>query len=120
MGWSKAGEKVADTVGKVSDNRVKRKQIADAGNEAQRDLNRIDARDGGFFRAGWRPTLCWFVTILFIWNHGLGDIMAQAIDGYTFNVMGDDTADNLVWVLLGLGGVRTAEKTKKFWGRNKK
>ena len=117
MSWSKATEKVGDTVGKISDNRVERKKIADAGNEAQRELNKMDAQDGGFFRSGWRPTLCWFVTILFIWNHGLGDMFSQAVEWFEFKPLGDDTADNLVWVLLGLGGVRTAEKTKKWWGR---
>jgi len=110
MGWSKAAEKGADAVSKVSQGVTDRAKIKDAGNKGQRTLNELDAKQGGFFRAGWRPTLCWTVTIMFIWNHGVGDIVGQIVNGYEFTQLGDDVADNLVWVLLGLGTVRTAEK----------
>ena len=116
---SKTVRAVADTAGKISDNRVARKRLKDAGNEAQRELNRIDAQTGGFFRAGWRPMLCWFAVLLFVWNHGVGEVVGQALTWYEFSHIGDDAADNLVWVLLGLGTVRTAEKTRSWWGRRK-
>lgn len=55
---SKAVGKVADTFGKVSDNRVARKRISDAGNASQRRLNER-AQDKSFFHCGWRPALGW-------------------------------------------------------------
>ena len=84
---------------------------------AQIEVNKEAAKTGGIFRAGWRPAVGWVCAIAFAWYFVLQPVtlfvlltaglpvppLPEFDVGALFTVLGG---------LLGLGGLRTFEKTK--------
>lgn len=84
--------------------------------KAQIQLNAVEAATGSLFIAGWRPAVGWccalamllnFILIPFI-NLGL-DVAGVAIQLELINM---ETMMPVLLGMLGLGGLRTAEKIK--------
>ena len=69
----------------------------------QVDVNKIEAASNSLFLAGWRPFVAWNCGVLFCLNMWLPLFGLHA----TFD---SATANNTLYLLLGLGTWRTADK----------
>jgi hypothetical protein len=85
--------------------------------KGQLEINKTEAAHRSLFVAGWRPFLGWCLSFAMAWHFVLAP-MTMFICAY-FNVIIPDLPvfdmDSLMTVLLGmlgLGGLRTAEKIK--------
>ena len=85
--------------------------------KAQIEINAIDAASGSSFRGGWRPLAGWAaVAAVIIYP------MAQSLLPWFASVFGvnvpplpsfdAETSANLLWALLGFGGLRSFDKLK--------
>jgi hypothetical protein len=80
--------------------------------KAQSNLNELDAQSASFFRAGWRPATAWIC----VFGLGYSALFRPIVNGLTAIDMPATEAavlSTLLIALLGLGGMRTAEKYKK-------
>ena len=68
----------------------------------QSSINQAEASTGSFFLAGWRPFVAWNCGIVFCAN--------LWITLFGFKAIGGDLATNTLYLLLGLGAARTADK----------
>lgn len=84
---------------------------------AQAEINRIEAQHRSVFVAGWRPAIGWVCAAALFWTY-LGHplfVWAAALwaPGLTPPALGtEDVLFELVLAMLGLGSLRTFEKTK--------
>jgi len=92
--------------------------------KAQLEINKIDAASGSNFRGGWRPMVGWgcvfavviypIIQVLMPWGIAtIGVVIGK--DPSLLPVLpsipaGDNT--NLLWALLGFGGLRSFDKLK--------
>ena len=86
-------------------------------NMGQIEINKAEAQHRSVFVAGWRPFLGWGLTAAMIWHFVVAPMVI-----FVFAYLGVDAPDlpdfdmnSLLTVLmgmLGLGGLRTFEKTK--------
>lgn len=82
----------------------------------QRDINKVEAAHGSVFVSGWRPAIGWVCALalafqylirpLFAWATGVWWPHLPPLPGL------DDNLWQLLFGMLGLGGLRTFEKTK--------
>lgn len=84
---------------------------------AQILTNREEAKHKSIFVAGWRPSIGWCCSIALFWHFVLQPItiFAAGFAGYELPPLPQFDMDSLMTVLLGLlglGGLRTFEKTK--------
>lgn len=82
----------------------------------QLDINKAEAQTGKIFIAGWRPFIGWVCGSAFAWNFVGGPFFywVSSVVGHPIPVPAL-SLDELLPVLLGmlgLGGLRTAEKIK--------
>ncbi len=78
---------------------------------AQIEVNKLDAKSGNWFQAGWRPAVGWVCVFGMINNFILLPYMMGLSDKI---VPMDWTAMSPILMgLLGLGALRTYEKTRK-------
>jgi len=84
---------------------------AQAISQAQIDLNKTEAAHQSLFVAGWRPATGWVCVLGFLVNFLISPVAA----GFGVEIPQADTATMLpvLMGMLGLGGMRTFEKTKK-------
>ena len=93
--------------------------ILDAANQAdadQRAVNKVEAASGSTFVAGWRPAIGWVCALalafqylirpLFLWAGGIWWPQLPALPGL------DENLWQLMFGMLGMGGLRTFEKVK--------
>jgi hypothetical protein len=93
--------------------------ILDAANKAdadQREINKVEAASSSIFVAGWRPAIGWVCALalgfqyllrpLIGWAAGIWWPQLPALPGL------DDSLWQLMFGMLGLGTLRTFEKTK--------
>lgn len=82
--------------------------------KAQADINAIEAGSDHWFKSYWRPALGWVCVSAFAWHFVIGPIVM-----YLFSLVGHPVPlpkfemDALMTILigmLGLGGMRTAER----------
>ena len=84
---------------------------------AQLDINKAEAANRSIFVAGWRPFLGWGLASAMIWHFVLAPIVMFifAYSGMEAPELPAFDMDSLMTVLLGmlgLGGLRTFEKSK--------
>lgn len=84
---------------------------------AQISVNREEAKTGGWFRAGWRPAVGWICASAFAWHFVLEPVTLFVLlsAGLPVPPLPDFDMAALLTVLggmLGLGGLRTLEKSK--------
>lgn len=85
--------------------------------KAQIEINALDAQSGSSFRGGWRPMAGWAAVAAVIVYP-----LVQALLPWTAAVLGltvpplpsfeTETSANLLWALLGFGGLRSFDKMK--------
>jgi len=91
-------------------------EAANQVNLAQIENNKIEAGHRTIFVAGWRPFLGWVSGVGFAWAF-VGQPIAVwilALTGNTMPIPPLDTAPltEMVFAMLGLGGLRTFEKSR--------
>jgi hypothetical protein len=82
--------------------------------KGQMDINQTEAASPNIFVAGWRPFIGWVCGVACAWNWvGLPVVkVALAVVGHRLELSPADLTEMLPLLLgmLGLGGLRTAEK----------
>lgn len=77
----------------------------------QIDLNKVEAQSSNLFVSGARPSAMWVCSLGFAYSVIIQPIM-QGL-GYNFPTLDNDVLLTMLAALLGLGGFRTFEKTRK-------
>jgi hypothetical protein len=82
---------------------------------AQTEINKIEAQHRSLFVAGWRPFIGWVCGFNLLYLVFLRDFISSLliffkIDFVMPEAIGVDLSSELVFALLGLGGLRTFEK----------
>lgn len=84
---------------------------------AQAEINKIDAQKKNFWHSGWRPTIAWICVVGLAWSVFLPVVSwGLTLAGYTvpdLPQLGGEVITSLTFGLLGLGGYRTYEKSKR-------
>jgi len=85
-------------------------------NEAQAEINKIEAAHKSLFVAGWRPSIGWTCSLGLFW-HFLGQHFAAfviVLIGSTVQLPVIDSGDllELTMALLGMAGLRSWEKSR--------
>lgn len=80
-------------------------------------VNREEAKHKSIFVSGWRPSVGWCCSIALFWHFVLQPVtvFVASVAGYELPPLPQFDMDSLMTVLLGmlgLGGMRTLEKTK--------
>lgn len=90
--------------------------------KAQTDINLEEARHPNIFVSGWRPFIGWVCGLAIAYNFIINPLTIWTLKLYRIEIMPPplDTGSlmTLVMSLLGLGGMRTYEKTKNINGRH--
>lgn len=85
-------------------------------NQAQAEVNRVEAASTSVFVAGWRPFIGWTCGAALAWQYvGLPIAAAVAVNVDPAIVLPSINGDylmELVFAMLGFGGLRTFEKLK--------
>lgn len=85
-------------------------------NLAQIDLNKVEAANSSVFVAGWRPAIGWVCAASLAWTWIIAPLLAWVVGfwhpGIALPVIPVDQQLELVFAMLGLGGLRTFEKLK--------
>lgn len=86
-------------------------------NLAQVEQNKIEAADTSLFKSGWRPAVGWICVAAFAYA-GLGRPLIPFFAGLMGHEVPplppiDDVFTELLFGMLGLGGMRTFEKLKR-------
>ena len=81
----------------------------------QRDINKSEAQNPSVFVAGWRPAVGWLCVFGLGWQFFLSPmftwfITATGAQMPPLPLMGDATLTDLLYALLGIGSLRTADK----------
>lgn len=87
----------------------------------QRDINKVEAASPSMFVAGWRPYVGWLCGATLTWQWFLAPILTWVMEvaQITFAskvilpalpVLGETGVEALLYTLLGVGTLRTAEK----------
>lgn len=85
---------------------------------AQIGVNTEEAKSSNWFVAGWRPAVGWICGVALAWATIIEPIIrfvATVVFSYkgTFPVIDSALTMQILFGMLGLGGLRTYEKTKK-------
>lgn len=76
----------------------------------QTQINAIEAANPNVFVSGWRPAIGW-IGVLGLFYQYVGRPIIVGM-GYPDFIALDDSINQLVFAMLGLGGLRTYEKVK--------
>ena len=110
------GEKIKDPT-KLAEIDLQLKQLEQALQQGQIDINKEEAKSSNWFVAGWRPYIGWIGGTALAYTFILSPIIQWGCKIYGLDItppeIKTDMLFNLVLALLGLGGMRTFEKTKK-------
>lgn len=83
---------------------------------SQVEVNKVEAANSSIFVAGWRPCIGWVCALIFAYTYAIQPLLVflLAIGGHIVAVPKLDVSDVMPVLLgmLGLGGLRTYEKTK--------
>jgi hypothetical protein len=83
---------------------------------AQTDINKEEAKSTSLFVSGWRPAIGWVCALALMYQYLLRPLMTWGTTVAGFNLppmVGlDDNLWQLMMGMLGMGGLRTYEKTQ--------
>ena len=79
--------------------------------QGQLDINKTEAASGNVFVAGWRPAIGWVCALAMLWQYIVRPMIVLFKPTLVLPGM-DDTLWQLMFAMLGLGGLRTFEKAK--------
>lgn len=84
---------------------------------AQAEINKAEAQSVDFWRGGWRPYIGWVCGTGLAYQFVLRPLLQMCLDLASYNVLlvslEMETLMTLLFGMLGLGAMRTFEKTKK-------
>jgi hypothetical protein len=117
---------ISDLVGRIPDPAAREKAAADTQtklldlvaqqNQNQVEINKIEAASTSIFVAGWRPFIGWICAAGLAWQYvGLPIAAAVAVNidpAIVLPSINGDYLMELVFAMLGFGGLRTFEKIK--------
>jgi hypothetical protein len=117
---------IGDLVSLIPDPKAREKAQAEAQtrlldlvaeqNQAQAEVNKVEAASSSVFVAGWRPFIGWTCGAALAWQYvGLPIAAAIAVNVDPSIVLPSINGDylmELVFAMLGFGGLRTFEKLK--------
>ncbi len=85
-------------------------ELEQAAEKAQTDINLAEAQNPNLFVSGWRPAVGWTCVAALIWDF----ILSPLLISLGLKIPGLDTGEliALLGSLLGIGGLRTYEKTQ--------
>lgn len=115
-----AGLKVLDKF--IPDPEARAKAEADlrdslqAWDKQQNDVNAVEAANPNLFVAGWRPFIGWTCGLALAYQYVLAPLVMWLALTWGFHLAAppklDETLWQLVFAMLGIGGLRTFEKVK--------
>jgi len=81
----------------------------------QRAINKTEAASGSMFVAGWRPAVGWLCIVTLAWCWILAPFVSWTVALFNSHipqlpVLNKDEASTLLYALLGIGAMRTADK----------
>jgi hypothetical protein len=83
----------------------------------QMEINKTEAQHASLFVAGWRPAVGWVCALAMLFNFLLIPFINLGLDVGGLDIQLDlidmETMMPVLFGMLGLGGMRTAEKIKK-------
>ena len=83
---------------------------------AQTDINKVEASSSSLFVSGWRPAIGWVCALALLYQYLLRPLASSIFPAFGFPLpplMGlDDNLWQLMMGMLGMGGLRTYEKTQ--------
>ena len=84
---------------------------------AQLEINKAEAASGSLFKGGWRPAVGWVCALAFAYHYLLQPFLvfiltASGVDLPELPVFDMSTLLTVLGGLLGIGGLRSYEKTK--------
>lgn len=84
--------------------------------QQQNTVNATEAGSSSLFVAGWRPAIGWVCAVALFYQYTLGPIGMWGAHMFHYDIPTPPTLDNSLWELmfgmLGMGGLRTYEKIK--------
>lgn len=82
--------------------------------EIQAEINKVEAQHRSLFVAGWRPFIGWVCGFALAWHFIGYDLLRWAAANFDLlappQLLGTSELMNIVFALLGLGGMRSFEK----------
>jgi hypothetical protein len=110
------GKKIEDPVEQAKIE-LQLQQLEHALKMGQIEINKAEANNPNWFVAGWRPFIGWIGGLSLAYTFIISPLIQWGCKLYGLNIIPPvlDTSMlfNLVLAMLGLGGLRTIEKTKK-------
>ena len=103
--------KLAHEIATMSDNHAQQALLA------QLEINKAEAASGSLFKGGWRPAVGWVCALAFAYHYLLQPLLvfiltASGVDLPELPVFDMSTLLTVLGGLLGIGGLRSYEKTK--------
>lgn len=84
--------------------------------QAQNEVNKVEAANTSLFVSGWRPSIGWVCASALAYQYILVPFLMWGCIIFSVNIPKPPTLDDTLWQLmfgmLGLGGLRTYEKLK--------
>jgi len=116
------GEKIKDPYEKARVE-LQLRQLEQAINLGQIDVNKEEARSPNIFVAGWRPFIGWVVGLAIAYHFIIYPFALFIAELYGHKGLDLPTIDfgvlfNLILAMLGFGGLRTYEKIKNVQNRH--
>lgn len=78
---------------------------------AQTDINKVEAANSSIFVSGWRPAIGWVCSLAMAYQYLVRPFLTAFYPVLIFPGL-DDNLWQLMMGMLGLGGLRTFEKTQ--------
>jgi len=110
-------DKVAGHVDKFTLDKEEKAQLIQEINKAQIEVNKIESGSSSLFKSGWRPFVGWTCGVAlcyhFVLQHFLTFVLFSIGKPMELPVFDMSTLTTVLFGMLGLGGMRSFEKTKK-------
>lgn len=91
-------------------------EAANQANLAQIDLNKVEAASPSLWKGGWRPAVGWVCAAALAWQFVIAPLLVWGAAAIGHPLPPPPTLDGmlyeLLFAMLGIGGLRTFEKAK--------
>ena len=110
-------DKVAGHVDKFTLDKEEKAQLIQEINKAQIEVNKIESGSSSLFKSGWRPFVGWTCGVALCYHFVLQPFLMFVFSSIgkpmELPVFDMSTLTTVLLGMLGLGGMRSFEKTKK-------
>ena len=110
-------DKVAGHVDKFTLDKEEKAQLIQEINKAQIEVNKIESGSSSLFKSGWRPFVGWTCGVALCYHFVLQPFLTFVLFSIgkpmELPVFDMSTLTTVLFGMLGLGGMRSFEKTKK-------